>query len=68
MTAHGDCSFCNSENLQQAIQMQLSKKHYYFSQFFAKFLKLASSLQYFEEKNDPPSLYIPEIINCERRG
>ena len=48
--------------------MQLSKKHYYFSQFFAKFLKLASSLQYFEEKNDPPSLYIPEIINCERRG
>ena len=27
LAAHGDCSFRSSENLQQAIQMQLSKKH-----------------------------------------
>ena len=24
LNAHGNCSFCNSENLQQTIQMQLS--------------------------------------------
>ena len=41
---------CNSENLQQAIQMGLSKKRKYFSNIFAAFLKYASSSKYFEKK------------------
>ena len=39
MTANDKHSLRNSENLIQPIQMHLSKKRKYFSQFFAQFLK-----------------------------
>ena len=39
LTPHGKLSFCNSQNLLQPIQIQLSQKQETCSQCFAKFLK-----------------------------
>ena len=36
-----------------------------FSGFFIAFLKLSLNLEYFEKKDQPHSLSIAEIINCE---
>ena len=59
--------FRNSENLPQLIQMQLSKNQKPFSQFFATFLKFTSNFEDIEKCDDPYSLCIPEIKDCERR-
>ena len=59
-------SECNSEYLQQSIQMQLSKKKKTFSQFFPEFLKSVSNSKHFEKKYDPYSLCISELTDCER--
>ena len=48
MTADDTYSLNNSENLQQPIQMQLSKKR----KFFASFLKPTSNFQHFAKKDD----------------
>ena len=47
--------------------MQLSKKQKNFSEFLFAFLKFRSTLEHFEEKYDPHSLYICKIRDCERR-
>ena len=39
LTSDNKYSLCNSEVLQQPIQMQLSKKEMTFSQFYVPFLK-----------------------------
>ena len=43
-------SLCNCQNLQQSIEMQLSKKPKKCSQFFTPFLKSTSNFQHFEKK------------------
>ena len=48
MTADDTYSLNNSENLQQPIQMQLSKKR----KFFASFLTATSNFQHFAKKDD----------------
>ena len=45
--------------------MQISVKLKTFSGFFIAFLKSALNLEYFERKDQPQSLNITEIINCE---
>ena len=69
-TFNADDKYCirNFENLPQPIQIQLSKKQKKFSQLCAKFLKSDSNFEHFEKKDDPESLCISEIRNCERRG
>ena len=47
--------------------MQLSKNQKPFSQFFATFLKFTSNFEDIEKCDDPYSLCIPEIKDCERR-
>ena len=41
---------CKSENLQQPIQLQISKKQKTFSQFFAPFLKFTLNFKHFEKR------------------
>ena len=68
LTANDRYSLCNSENLQQQLQMQLSNKQTSFSDFFLSFLKFPSTFQHFQVKDDPDSLYILEIADWERHG
>ena len=50
----------------QQIQTLLSQIRKIFSQYFIPFLKCALNLQYFETKDECPSLIISEIIVSER--
>ena len=61
-------ALCNIQNMQQPIQMRLSRKQKTFSRFFASFLKFTLRFEYFEAKDDPHSLCISEIRSWERRG
>ena len=54
------------ENFPQQIQTQLSPKREAFTRFFNAYLKCTSSLENFEEKDEPSSLSIPEI--CDYKG
>ena len=52
---------CIGENLQQSIQMLLSKKPKFLSQFFALFVKSISNFESFEKKDDRHTLCISEL-------
>ena len=43
LTANEQYSLRNRKNLRQPIQLQLSKKHFFFSEFFARYLKSTSN-------------------------
>ena len=61
-------SLCNRENLQQSIQMKLSKNQKNLSEFFVLFLKSTSTFQNFEKNDDPHNLSIFENTDHDRRG
>ena len=46
----------------------ISHKQKIFSAFFIAYLECASNLEYFEKKDEHPSLVISEIIDSERVG
>ena len=48
--------------------MQLSWKENLFSAFFSAFLKSSLNFEHFQEKDDPHSWYISEIIDSEVRA
>ena len=54
--------------LMQSIQMQLSQKLKNCSYFFSVFFELRLIFEHFEKKDDPHSLCISEIRDCERPG
>ena len=56
------------QNLPQQFQTSLSKKQKIFSGFFIAFPKCAWNLEYFQKKDEYPSLIISKIIDAERRG
>ena len=56
------------QNFPQQFQTRLSQKQKNFSGFFIAFLKCAWNLDYFQKKDEYPSLIISEIIDAERRG
>ena len=64
-TADGKYPVQDCENLQLAIQMQLSEKRKYFIEFFVPFLESTSNFKHFERKDDCHRLYISEIRDCE---
>ena len=66
-SADAKYSLPNRENLRQPIQMQLSKKQKISSEIFAPLLKSIPNFEHFENKYDPHSLCISEIMNCKRR-
>ena len=51
LTADDKCSLCNISNLQELIQMQLSKKLKTFCQFFSRVLKSASNFKSFGKRD-----------------
>ena len=55
-------------NFPEQFQTPLSEKQKTFSEFFIAFLKCAWNLEYFQKKDEYPSLIIFEIIDAERRG
>ena len=55
LTAYDKYPFCNSENLWQPIQMQLSKKEKTFPEFFAPFPKSTSNFEHFEKGDNSHS-------------
>ena len=55
----------NMQNFPQQFQTHLSKKRKAFSGFFIAFLKCTSSLGNFEEKDEPSSLSILQIIDSK---
>ena len=48
--------------------MQISKKQITFSEVFTLFLKFKSIFEHFKKKDDPHSLYISKIAECERHA
>ena len=68
LTADDMYSSSNMQNLPQQFQTPLSQKQKTFSRFFIAFLKCAWNLEFFQRKDEYPSLIISEIIDAERRG
>ena len=67
LTANHKDSLCSKEKLQQSIQMQLCKKPKALSEIFVSYLKSRSTFEHFQKIDDPQSLCISEITDCERR-
>ena len=65
LTADDKYSLLNKDNLMQPIQMQLSKKQKTFSEIFSAFLKSRLNFEHFRKKDDPHSLCISEIADCQ---
>ena len=55
----------NRENLQQIIQMNLSKTVKIFFQFFTAFLKSSFNLKHFEKKHESHCLCLSKIMDSE---
>ena len=55
-------------NLTQQLEAPLSQKQKTFSGIFLAFLKCELNLEYFEKKDEYPSLVISRIIDSERGG
>ena len=58
----------NMLNFTAQFQQPLSQKQKTFSQFFLVFLKCALNLEYFEKKDQYPSLVNSRIFDSERGG
>ena len=66
LTADDKYSLRNRQNLRQPIQMQLSKKQNFFSQFSAAFLKLRPNFKHFLKNGDLDGLCISETTDWKR--
>ena len=61
-------SLLKRDNFFQYLQIQLSQKRKPFSQFFLAVLKFRFNLEHFQKKDDPPSRFIFELTDFEKRG
>ena len=61
-------SLLNKVTLMQLIHIDLSKKRRTFSESSSTFLEFGLNFEYFEVKDDPLSLCISEIRDCQARG
>ena len=66
LTAGDKYSLCDIWNLQDLIQMQLSKKVKTFFEIFSRFLKTISRFRHFEKKDGSRSLSISKIWDRHR--
>ena len=57
--------FLNRDKLTIPIQMELSKKQKFFSEFFPAFLKSRLNFEHFEKKDHPHRLCIFEVTDPE---
>ena len=67
LTADDKYSLRNSENLRETIQMELYNRLKIFSQHFAQLVQSISNLKLFAKKDDPLSVCIFEVTQCERQ-
>ena len=67
MTADDKYSLLNRENLTQQIQIQSTKKNFFFD-FISIFFKYILNFKHFGTKDEPHNVWIDEITYCERRG
>ena len=67
LTADNKYFRCNVHNFTQQVQSHYVKKKT-FSGFFIAFLKCAWNLEHFGRKDEYPSLFISEMMDCERGG
>ena len=65
LTADDKYTLLNRVSLMQPIQMELSKKQKLFWELSSAFLKSRSIFKYFQKKNHPQILCIPEITGCK---
>ena len=56
------------DKLTQPIQMQLSQKKIFCSQYFSKFLQSRLTFEHFQKKDDHHSWCISKITDSEKRG
>ena len=68
LTADDNYSLLNKDNLTQPIKMQFSKKPLTFSELFCAFFKSRLNFEHFRKRDDPHSLFISEITDCEWRN
>ena len=68
LNADDKYSGSNMKNLPQQFQTPLSQKQNTFSGAFIASLQCAWNLEYFQKKDEYPSLIISEFIDAERRG
>ena len=66
LSADGNYSILNRDNLTQPIQMQLSRKQKSFSDFFPAFLKSSLNFEHFFKKDDRHCWCISEITDPEK--
>ena len=66
LTANDKYTVRDCVNLSFPIEIQLSLKPPFFSDFFVAFLESNSNFEHFEEKDDRHSYFISEITDCER--
>ena len=59
---------CTMQKIPQQLQTPISQKQKISPEFSIAYLEYASNLEYFEKKDEHPSLVISEIIDSERVG
>ena len=68
LSADGNYSLLNRDNLTEPVQMQLSRKQKTFSEFFSAFLKSSLNFEHLLKKADPYCWCISEIVDTEKPG
>ena len=68
MTADDKYSLLIRDNLTQPIQMQLYQTPKAFSQFCFPLSRPTLNFEHLEEKDDPPTWCIADIMDSEKRG
>ena len=68
LSGDGKYSLLTWDNLTQPIQMKLSQKQKYFSEFYFGFLKCSWNFEHFQIKDDSHSSDISEITDFEKHG
>ena len=66
LTVDDRYSLLNRDNLRQPIQIIVSQKQKFFSQFFSEYLKSTLNCEHFRKNDDPHSRYISEITDSEK--
>ena len=67
LTPDDNYLLCNNENLQQPIQMKLTKKRNIFSEFVTTFLIFTFNSEHFEKIDECHSLCLSKMIDWEMR-
>ena len=68
LTVNDKYSLLNSSNLFQHFHMQVSQNWKTFSEFFLEFTKFRSNYEHFRKNDYPPTSFIFELTDSQKRG